>query len=233
MGADDHIHLAGRQVIDDLPRLGLGTEPREHLHRHGIGLQAPTERVIVLLRQHRGGHQHGHLLVVHHSLEGSAQGDLGLAIAHIATDQPIHGPRLLHILLDLDQGPFLVGRLLVREGGLQLVLPDGVGRERIALGHLALGVELQQVDGQRPHRASRPLASHTPVGAAQAVQRRRRAGAPYVPADAVGLLDRHEQAIALGVLQLEVFPLHGAQRLAHHPAEHADAVLHMHHQVAR
>ena len=92
------------------------------------------ERVEVLLGQQRRRHQHGHLLAVLHRLERRAHRDLGLAVADVAADQPVHRDGLLHVVLDLLDRGELVGRLGVREGVLQLALPRGVRAERVPLG---------------------------------------------------------------------------------------------------
>ena len=56
---------------------------------------------VVLLHQQRGGHQDGDLLAVLHRLERGPHGDLGLAVADVAADQPVHRDDLLHVALDL------------------------------------------------------------------------------------------------------------------------------------
>jgi hypothetical protein len=80
----------------------------------------------VLLGQEGGGHEHGDLHPVLHGLEGGPQGYLGLAEAHVAADQAVHGDGRLHVGLHVDDGLGLVGRLLVREGLLELLLPGRV-----------------------------------------------------------------------------------------------------------
>ena len=102
VGADDDVDRAlGRSCS----RVSLGLlrrlEPRQlpDLDRelgHPLG-----ERVEVLLRQQRGRHQHRHLLAVLHRLERRPDRDLGLAVADVAADQPVHRDRLLHVGLDL------------------------------------------------------------------------------------------------------------------------------------
>ena len=57
--------------------------------------------VEVLLHQQRRRHQHGHLLAVLDRLERGAHGDLGLAVADVAADQPVHRDVALHVGLDL------------------------------------------------------------------------------------------------------------------------------------
>jgi hypothetical protein len=76
------------------------------------------------------GHEDGDLLAVLHRLERGPHGDLGLAVADVAADEPVHRDRALHVGLDLVDGAQLVGRLDVGEGVLELALPRGVGRRR-------------------------------------------------------------------------------------------------------
>ncbi|MBI3172059.1 MAG: DEAD/DEAH box helicase, partial [Hydrocarboniphaga effusa] len=87
----------GGQTLDHRPLVALGAEAGEHLHPHREGAQPLSEGVEVLLGEDGGGHQHGHLPATQHRLEGGAQRHLGLAIAHVAHQQPIHGPRPLHV----------------------------------------------------------------------------------------------------------------------------------------
>ena len=86
----------------------------------------------MLLGQHGRRHEHRHLLAVLDRLERGPHRHLGLAVADVAAQQPVHRPRLLHVLLDLFGRRDLVVRRLVRELGLELPLPLGVRRIRRA-----------------------------------------------------------------------------------------------------
>jgi hypothetical protein len=46
----------------------------------------------VLLREHCGGHQHGHLAALPGSLESGTQRQLGLAEPDITADHAVHWP---------------------------------------------------------------------------------------------------------------------------------------------
>lgn len=113
--ADDDIDGAVHQPQNDVVLLARAAKAREHLDVQRKGAQAVSEGVIVLLGQNGGGHQHGHLLAVHHRLEGGAQRHLSLAIAHIAAHQAAHRFGALHVGLDLGQRAELVVGLLVGE----------------------------------------------------------------------------------------------------------------------
>ena len=173
VGADDDVGGAVGDLLERLLGLLRRLEPgqlpdldRELAHPLGEG-------VVVLLRQQRGRHQHGDLLAVLHRLERRPHRDLGLAVADVAADQPVHRDGLLHVPLDLFDRGELVGRLGVREGVLQLALPRGVRAERVALGVLAGGVELDELRGDLADRLAGPGLGLLPVRAAHLVQGRR------------------------------------------------------------
>ena len=82
----------------------------------------------MLLGEDRRGRQDQHLLAVAGRLERGAQRDLGLAVADVAADQPVHRALGLHVGLGLLDRLELVVGLAVRERALELELPVGVLR---------------------------------------------------------------------------------------------------------
>ncbi len=102
----------------------------------------------MLLGQDGGGSQQRHLLAVHDSLHGGAEGHFGFAVAHVAAHQAIHVAGRFHVPANVVHGLFLVWGQFVREGVLKFPLPGGVRAEGVARGGLALGVEPHQVEGQ-------------------------------------------------------------------------------------
>ena len=183
----------------------------------------------MLLRQHGGGHQDGHLLAVLHRFERGAQRDLGLAVADVAAHQPIHRPATQHVGLDVFDGPLLVGRLGVRERLLQLALPGGIGREGEAGRRLARGVDLEQVLGQLGDRTPHPSLGPLPVCAAQPRQSGSRAAG--VTGDSPDHVGRQEDLVVTGEVELQVL-LGGAAVLAlGHPGIARDPMVDVHHGV--
>ena len=83
----------------------------------------------MLERQHRGGHQHSHLLAVRGSLESGTYGHFRLAESHVAAYEAVHRSVALHVMLYVLCGFRLVRRVLIQERRLQLVLQVRVGRE--------------------------------------------------------------------------------------------------------
>ena len=101
----------------------------------------------MLLGENGGGHQNGHLLVVHDGLHDGPQGNLGLAEAHVAAEEPVHGDGGLHIRLDVRDAAELIVGLGVGEILLEFRLPGGIGGEGVALLPLPGGVELDELGG--------------------------------------------------------------------------------------
>jgi hypothetical protein len=102
----------------------------------------------MLLGQNRRRHQHHHLLALRRCLVRGAQRDLGLAVADVAADQPIHRTLGLHVGLDRFDRVDLIGGLAIGKRRLELDLPLAVGLEAMALSSLALGVEVEQLTGE-------------------------------------------------------------------------------------
>ena len=195
---------------------------------------------VVLLHEQRGRHQYGDLLAVLHRLEGRPYGDLRLAVADVAADDPVHRRDAFHVVLHVVDGGELVRRLHERERVLELALPRGVLGERVALGRLARGVQLDQLAGDLADRLAGAALALGPVAAAHLVQRRLLAA--DVPGDLVELVGRHVQPVA-GLAALARRELDhdvlaggllgaGADGALHHLDVPADAVLFVHDVVA-
>ena len=87
---------------------------------------------------------------------------------------------------------------------LEVELPLAVGRERVAGAALALGVEVDQLAGERLGRAAGAHLLLLPLLAAELRQRRVAGVGADVAGDLVELVARHEDAVAVLVLELEV-----------------------------
>ena len=206
------------------------------LQGHREAAHPLREGGVVLGDEQGRGHQHGDLLAVLHRLERRAHGDLGLAVADVAADQPVHGYDATHVGLDLLDRAQLVGGLVEREGVLELGLPRGVRAEGVALGGLPGGVQLDQLGRDLAHRLARPALALGPVGAAEPVE------AGLLAADVAGHLvervGRDEEPVgrvaALGgaVLQDEVLAHRAVHLALPHLHEPADAVLLVDDEVA-
>ena len=175
-------------------RLRGRLEARERLDPHRVALEALAERLLVLLAQDRGGHQHGDLLAVHRGAEGRAHGHLGLAVADVAADEPVHRLRALHVAEHvLDRGE-LVGRLLVGEGRLELLQ---------AAGRAARTRSPARARAPRARRAARCAMSRSDV---------RDPRFALLPGVAAELVDARHVAVGAGVALHQVQPVHGHEQ---------------------
>ena len=150
---------------------------------------------VVLRGEDRRRDEDRDLLAVLDRLERGPQRDLGLAVADVADDEPVHRPDALHVGLDLGYGPQLVGGLLVRERGLHLRLPRRVGGESVALRLAPRCVQLEQLlrevrDGLAGRAASVRSHSAPPSLLSCGLL------AAGVARDPPDLLDRHEDPVA-------------------------------------
>ena len=233
VGADQKVHAPGADLPENPLCLPGGRKPGEDLDGHREVLEPAQGGGVVLLGQHGGGHQNGGLLAVQDALHHRPQGHLRLAVAHVAAEEPVHGPGLLHVPFDLLHGPQLVIGLGVGERLLKLPLPHGVRGEGEARAALPLGVELGETLGQVLYCFFRPGLLLGPLGAPQLVQPRALLVLPA--ADVLGhhvqLGGRHVQAVSPGVVDLDIVLLHAVHGHPLDAGEPAHAVVDVDHQV--
>ena len=222
--ANEHVHRTRGKALERLPLLGGRHKAREHANVQVEGREAREERLEVLLGKDGRGAQHHDLLAVLAALERRAQGDLGLAEAHVAAEQPVHGLSRLHVGLDVGHGRSLVGRELVGEARLHVQLGRRVWREGIARHRRTAGVEVHQVKRELLGGAPGLARGARPVGRIEAREARGGAVGPHVARDAVDLLERNKELVAAGVLQQEVVAHAPGDLLAHDLREERDAV---------
>ena len=139
---------------------------------HGKACEPLGESFHVLSHEQRCRHDHRHLLAVLHGFERGTHRDLGLAVADVAAEKPVHRNRPLHVSLDLIDGGQLVEGLGERESVFELALPRGVGRKRVALALHARAIELDELDRDVAHRLACLALRCRPVAAAHLAQRR-------------------------------------------------------------
>ena len=127
MGTYQDVYLAFFEVFQQLLGLLGRARPGQVVDTDGEVFQARLKGLEMLIGQHGGRHEDGYLLGVASCLESGTHGDLGLAEAHIATDEAIHRTCTLHIGLDIVGGLQLVGSVFIQETGFQFVLHKRVG----------------------------------------------------------------------------------------------------------
>ena len=231
--ADHKVALAAAHVRERLADLSLRAKAREHPDLDREAVKALHGRLIVLLGEHGRRHQNGRLPPVEHALHHRAQGDLGLAVAHVAAQEAVHGHGLFHIGLDLIDASQLVVRLRIAEVLLKLRLPRAVGRKGVALRAAARGVERGELLGHafrgrlgtrfraRPLRAAHFGELHRVILARADVF-----------AHEVELRRRNIERIRPGVADFDIVFHRAVDRHLHDARKAADAMVFVHDEVA-
>ena len=236
--ADHDIHGAGGEFGERLFLLLPRLEAAHHRDAHREVREAVAEGAAMLLGEHRGGDKHRDLATALDGLECGAHGDLRLAIAHVADQEAVHGTRVLHVLLHTVGGGALVGGVLEEERTLELLLPGAVGMMRRAVRDLAARVEIEQLGRHLDERGTGALLLRGPAPAAEFVE----AGRGEIVGDIAGgavLLDLVEpierDVESVAPLVLDHRDLDGGLAVEDrgHAAVYPDAMLEMHHVVAR
>ena len=205
VGADDDVNGA---VLDALECGGdflCRTEAAHFGNLHRPFGKAVGQGLEMLLGQKCGGRQKGHLFAAGDCNKSRAQGHLGLAKAHIAANQPIHGARADHVLDDGVDGGLLVGGFLKAEVVGKGLVIAGREAEGKALAGGPTGVDVQEFGGRIAHLfGSAPLGLF-PLARTQPVQRRLIGGDAGIAADQLQLADRHIQRGRVGIFQVQEF----------------------------
>ena len=229
--AHDDVHRAVRQSGQRPLVLARGVEAGERSDADRVGRQPLREDADVLLAEHLRGHEDRRLPPRADDLEQRAQRHLGLAVAHVAAEQPVHRLHALEVLAHGRGRGRLVGRVREREGVDELALPLGVRREGRGLALEARGLRRQQVPGEVLDGGGDLLLALPPLRAAELREPGRAAGA-HVALDEVDPRDGHVHDRALGELDAQELagPVPALER--HEPAEEPDAVVEVHHRTA-
>ena len=233
MRADEHINRALGKRLERALLLRRGAEAAEHFDLEAKRGKALKERLVVLLGQNGRGAEHHDLAAGVHALKRRAQGNLGLAETHVAAQQAIHGLGRLHVGLNVGDGLQLVARLVVREALLHLDLLGRVGRAGDTGNRRAARIQIDQVKRQLFGVLACLVGGTRPVGGIEPGQARLVTVGTDVSRDAVDLLERHVELVAVGIFQQKVVALLAAHFLARDLAKECDAVSGVHHVVAR
>ena len=187
----------------------------------------------MLLRQNGRRDEDRGLFAVEHALHHRAQGDLGLAHAHVAAEQAVHRHGGFHVALDLLGAAELILGLGIAEVFLKLLLPLAVRRKGIARQTLPLGIQADELVGHvlggalgaraglRPLRAAHLRQAHLAVLAAAGIF-----------GDEIQLGGRDVQAVRAGVLDLDIVLVKAVDLHLHDAGKAADAVVFVHDIVA-
>ena len=119
MGTDDDVARAGRQPLERTGVGRAGLEPGDGLDSYRRSVESRGEGLEVLLCEDRRRREDGRLLAVQRRYVRRPHGDLGLAVARVAADQPVHRLARREVVLHGLDGGELVWSLLVGERGVE------------------------------------------------------------------------------------------------------------------
>ena len=222
---DQDVDLAFLEVGEHLLHLARRAEPRDHLHAHREVAVARPERVPVLLGEDRGRRKHQSLLAVDGHGEGRADGDLRLPEADVAAHEAVHRTWRLEVLLHRLDRRLLVGRLSIRELGLEPleVLVAKVVRDTGRL--LPLRIESKELAGQLAYGLARATLEVLPGLAPQLREGGHRAVGADVARDLAELLVRDVEPVVTTEPEKEVIAGDAGHLLRLEPDELPDPVV--------
>ena len=186
----------------------------------------------MLPRQQCRRHHDGDLLAVERDRECRPQRHLGLAKTDVAADQPIHWPAALEVLQRRIDRAELVFSFLVREARTKFVVEAGLYRHLRRFVQMPLCGDLDQFAcdlanavlqfglARLPAAAAEPVEFN--VGVIRAVARQQ-----------FNIFDRQEQFGFVGVVQFQTIVRRAGHLQGLQANETADAMLDMHHEIAR
>ena len=196
MSADQDVDPAGSEGRQNLGLLPPGSKPADHLDHDGEAAHPLPEGVEVLLGEHGGGHEQGHLFPAHDRLEGGPKRDLGLAETDVAADQAIHGQGVLHVGLGVSNRLELIRGFPEGKGRLEFPLPGGVLWESEARVEAAPSLGFKQLGRVVKGRPFRRLAGLLPLAASDPSELWTDLRQPDIAGDEMGFVKRDVEGYA-------------------------------------
>ena len=187
---------------------------------------------VVLARQQGGRHHHRDLLAVGAGGEGGAQRHLGLAKADVAANETVHRAAGAEVDQRGSDGAGLVFGLVIGELGAEFVILVLFGHQARRFARQALGRQHDQTMRHLEEALLHLCLARLPSHAAEAVEH----GLGILVAVArqqFEIFHRQEQLVAGGIVQLQTIMRRPRRRDALQPDKAGDAVIDMHHQIAR
>ena len=231
MGADDDIDRAIGQAFLDFFHFLAAHQARGLRELQRQVLETLGESLEMLARQKRRRHHNGHLLARIGRNESRPQRHFGLAKAHVAADQPVHRPPALQVIQHRFDGAQLIVGFLVGEAGAELVEGPFRRRENVTRLQFTRCCRLDQVIGNLADAFLEPGLLGLPCAAAQPVQLHA-FGFRTIARQQVDVFDRNEEPVIVVIDQQQAIMRCALHLDGFQAFEAADAVIHMHHEIA-
>ena len=163
MGANHNVNGTVGKARLDLGGVRGRSEAGQLCDLDGVSGIAFSKGVVVLLCKQRRGHEDRNLLPILNGLKCSTHSDLGLAVANVAGQKPVHWDPLLHIRLHLIDCRQLIRGFRVLKGVFKLALPRRVRSESVPFRLCTFRVEAHELRGDLHNRLAGLLLSLCPV----------------------------------------------------------------------
>ena len=137
-----------------------------------------------------------------------------------------------HVAFHVVDRFLLIGGFFELEGVFEFALPVGIGREGVAGGHFALGIQLEKFLGHVADGFADARLARFPDGGAEAVERGRDAAERLIFLNQVEASERDVELGVLGVAQEHEFAVRAFDRHLAQAFELADAVVHVDDEIA-
>ena len=204
MSSNYNVHLAILGPLNNLLLLSGRDESIEQSNIYRITCHSLLKSIVLLPCQNGSWRQISHLLTFLHSLEGSTNCHLSLAITHITTDQSIHNLGAHHITLHILDSLKLTICLLIWEGFLKLLLPYSIRSVDETVVLLTSSIEIHQFLGNNTNCMLNSGFGIGPLLSSQGIQLRLLAICTAVFLNGVQLIGWNIEISALGIRNLNI-----------------------------
>jgi len=229
--ADNDIDPPPEEVRQRFFDFGRTPEAVERFHANGKIRQPTRKRREMLLGQNRGRRQKRRLFAVHRRPERRAQRDFRLAESRIAANQAVHRFDVVHVGVDVFNGPRLIGGFLVFKRRAEFLI-DAIGRqEGFALHRLARRINRHQLLGHVADGLFDPFLDRVPGGPSHLFNFRRIAVRPQIALNLLQSVHGQIELVAVQILDDQKIIFHGAHGDFLQPAVQPDAEIPVDHKI--
>ena len=162
MRSDDDIQFPEAQFCQGFFGLGGTLKTVQHVDADREIGQTLREGRIVLLGENGCRRQKSRLSAVHDCAERGTQGDFRFAEARVPADQPVHRFDIIHVFMDIFNGPGLIGGFFERKGRTEFLVDAVRGSKRFSFHRLSCRVYGRQFLGYVTHGFFNPFLDGVP-----------------------------------------------------------------------
>src|SRR5262245_13392586 len=202
MSTDHDVYVTLGNSLLDTRQFLCRNQPRSLSNFHREAAETLDERFGMLASQQRRRNDDGNLLAVHGGRKSCAQGDLGFAETDIPADQSIHGAAQGKLLQNGVYGCLLILGFLVWKAGTEFVISTVLHGKLRRFPQLSFSCNLNQLASNFANTIFHARFARLPGTAAEPIKLDRRLFRS-VAGKKLDILDRQEQLVPAGIVQLQ------------------------------